>query len=161
MGFVIWRSHVQECRCTQTVGASVKLLTWDICTNLNLLFEYVHKFKNTQKWKYSKHKKHNYTKVHMHKVVAPQRLHLSNYSQQHHANSCSLSPPGVNLDSPLNDLTRPRLWKKLSKILRKSGSGGCQLHWQLQCCYLNLNPILRPWPTARSQFSQQYHMNNP
>ena len=63
------------------------------------------------------------------------------------------APSGVDLDYlPPNDLTRPQLWKNLSKILLKTLD--CQLHGQLQCCYLNLKLILQPWPQIVQRISR-------
>ena len=93
--------------------------------------------------------------THMWKTARDGPLHLSNYSP---ANSPSLpsslpAPSGVDLDYlPPNDLTRPQLWKKLSKILLKTLD--CQLHGQLQCCYLNLKLILQPWPQIVQRISR-------
>ena len=99
--------------------------------------------------------------THMWKTARDGPLHLSNYLPANSPYPPSLppsapslpAPSGVDLDYlPPNDLTRPQLWKNLSKILLKTLD--CQLHGQLQCCYLNLKLILQPWPQIVQRISR-------
>ena len=90
--------------------------------------------------------------THMWKTARNGRLHLSNHSP---ANSPSL--PSCSLRCwpwlpPTKRLDQTPVVKKLSKILLKTLD--CQLHGQLQCCYLNLKLILQPWPQIVQRISR-------